>query len=194
MKKGIVFFSILTMFFGSMSLASADQINTENEYIQIWEDINDEYNLNMPLHYVHENKISIEEFKSKAREIIEAERELLDYLAQIEETSYHSENIVQPYAAVTKTRTKPTFSFPNHILIQATYTVNNNRISSVSSSSLKYTNTALFSNTYLTNISSPTYSYIDASRAVSVKYTAKIHFDSIFGTTTTLYTEFYYDA
>lgn len=62
MKKGIVFFSILTMFLGSMSLVSAvsaDQINTENEYIQIWEDINDEYNLNMPLHYVHENKISI---------------------------------------------------------------------------------------------------------------------------------------
>lgn len=78
--------------------------------------------------------------------------------------------------------------------IKATYTVNNNRISSVSSSSLKYTNTALLSNTYLTNISSPTYSYIDASRAVSVKYTAKVHFDSIIGTTTTLYTEFYYDS
>lgn len=76
MKKGIVFFSILTMFLGSMSLVSADQSNTENEYIQIWEDINDEYNLNMPLHYVHENKISIEEFESKAREIIKTEREL----------------------------------------------------------------------------------------------------------------------
>lgn len=204
MKK--ILMVALSMFFVTSPIVVSAQENTampveelvedntvEEDYIQVWENLNREYEMNLPLHYLNEEKITIEEFEKQARNIIKSEKELLEYIEEKSSNRTIAENTPQLAAIVTKTRTQDTFALPNHFAIEARYTVNGNQIQSVSRSQIKYKTTGLLTNTYLTNISSPQYMlYIDGGRTLGVSYTANVHFDSVFGTRTTLYSEFYY--
>ena len=67
------------------------------------------------------------------------------------------------------------------------------RIGLCRNAKLNITNKGIETNTYLTNISQPTYSIIDGGRTSTVKYTATVHFNSLIGVGgVVLYTEFYY--
>lgn len=164
---------------------------TVSPYEAILQEVNEEYGLELGYVPVDESKVTLEQYENKTREFAAEQRELLDYIAS-RETSSESAGISR--AAVTKTRTKATWELGQYFTITATYTVyDGSKISYCRNASLNMTTTAALTNTYLTSISGPTYSLIDSGRTSTVKYTATVHFDSLFGyANTSLYTEFYY--
>ena len=68
------------------------------------------------------------------------------------------------------------------------------KIVKAKSSSIIYKTAENVANVYLTNIGKAQYSYLDSMRTLAVKYQAKVHFDSAFGSTGTLYAEFNYNG
>lgn len=161
-------------------------------YEEVLNEANREFDLNLGYVPVDEEKVSLENYKEKTYQFAAEQRKLLDYIASREESSVPS---AETKSSVIKTKEKPTWNLGEYFKIKATYTVyNSNRISACRNASLNMTNMAILTNTYLTSISGPTYSVVDAGRTSTVKYTATVHFDSLWGySNTTLYTEFYYD-
>lgn len=135
--------------------------------------------------------LRLEDYKEKTYQFAVEQRELLDYIASKEETPEPS---ATSKSSVVKTKEKSTWNLGEYFKIKATYTVyDGNHISACRNACLNMTSLAILSNTYLTNISGLTYSVIDSGRTSTVKYTATVHFDSLWGySNTTLYTEFYY--
>lgn len=164
---------------------------TASPYEAVLKEVNEEYGLSLGYIPVDETKVSLEQYEQKTREFAAEQRELLDYIASREVCE---EPVGTARASVVKTRTKATWNLGQYFTITATYTVyNGSSISSCRNAKLNMTTTAALTNTYLTNISGPTYSVIDSGRTSTVKYTATVHFDSLIGySNTSLYTEFYY--
>ena len=189
LKKAV---SLLLAMALSMGLsANVFAAETVSPYEAILNEVNAEYGLDLGYVPVDESKVTLEQYEEKTREFAAEQRELLDYIAS-RETCAEPGGISR--ASGIKTRTKATWNLGQYFTITATYTVyDGSRISSCRNAKLNMTNTAIFTNTYLTNISGPTYSVIDGGRTSTVKYTATVHFDSIIGySNTSLYTEFYY--
>lgn len=160
-------------------------------YEEILNEANREFDLDLGYVPVDEEKVSLEDYKEKTYQFAAEQRELLDYIASREESPAPT---AEAKSSVVKTKEKPTWNLGEYFKIKATYTVyNGNRISACRNASLNMTNMAILTNTYLTSISGPTYSVIDSGRTSTVKYTATVHFESLWGySNTTLYTEFYY--
>lgn len=160
-------------------------------YEEILNEANREFNLDLGYVPVDEEKVSLEDYREKTYQFAAEQRELLDYIASREESSEPS---AATKSSVVKTKEKRTWNLGEYFKIKATYTVyDGNRISTCRNASLNLTNMAILTNTYLTNISGPTYSVIDSGCTSTVKYTATVHYNSLWGySNTTLYTEFYY--
>ena len=155
--------------------------------------VNIEYDLDLEYVPVDESEITLEQYEKEIRKIAAKQRELIDYIAsKEEESSAESRNVLR--ASVNKTKTKPTRDLGLYFTITATYTVYDGiRIGLCRNAKLNITNKGIETNTYLTNISQPTYSIIDGGRTSTVKYTATVHFNSLIGVGgVVLYTEFYY--
>lgn len=184
---GLMLSVVLCMGLSISSLAS----EMINPYEAILRKVNAEYGLDLGYVSVDESKVTLEQYEEKTREFASQQRELLDYIASRE---ICAEPVGTSRSSVNKTKTKAVWNLGQYFTITATYTVyDGSRISSCRNASLNMTNTALFTNTYLTDISGPAYSVIDGGRTSTVKYTATVHFDSIIGyKNTSLYTEFYY--
>lgn len=170
---------------GSMNVFAAD---TDVQYEAIFNQINDEYNLDLGYEPVDTEKVTLSEYEEFIREFAAQQRELLDYIESKETCEDSSLNVVSR-ANVVKTKTKDTWNFGNTFSITATYTVyDGEKISLCRNAVLNQKNQGA----YLTNISGPTYSLIDSARTSTVKYTATIHTDVATVSNGTLYTEFYY--
>lgn len=189
LKKAVSLLLVTALCMGlSMNVFAAE---TASPYEAILNEVNAEYGLDLGYIPVDETKVTLEQYEQTTREFAAEQRELLDYIASREACD---EPVGIARASVVKTRTKATWSLGQYFTITATYTVyNGTSISSCRNASLNMTTTAILTNTYLTNISGPTYSVIDSGRTSTVKYTATVHFDSLIGySNTSLYTEFYY--
>lgn len=175
----------------SMSVCAFAAEKEHSPYEEILNEANKEFNLDLGYVPVDEEKVTLEEYREKTYQFAAEQRELLDYIASREESAEPS---ATTKSSVVKTKEKPTWNLGEYFKIKATYTVyDGNRISACRNASLNMTNMAILTNTYLTSISGPTYSVIDSGRTSTVKYTATVHFDSLWGyNNTTLYTEFYY--
>lgn len=180
----------------SSSAFASEKVETDS-YEAILDSINKEYNLN--LGYVPvDASVNIEEYENIARKLAIQQRELLNYIALREAGSLSAPAYPSTAAlasSVVKTKTKPVWNFEGDFNIQATYTVfDNNTISLCRNATTKSTPSAIIANTYLTNISAPTYRVIDSGMTSTVKFTATIHYNSIVGfENMSLYTEFYYN-
>ena len=166
---------------------------TISSYENILNKVNIEYDLDLEYVPVDESEITLEQYEKEIRKIAVKQRELIDYIAsKEEESSAESRNVLR--ASVNKTKTKPTRDLGLYFTITATYTVYDGiRIGLCRNAKLNITNKGIETNTYLTNISQPTYSIIDGGRTSTVKYTATVHFNSLIGVGgVVLYTEFYY--
>ena len=166
-------------------------------YQQVLNEINKEYKLSLGYIPVDKDKISQSEYEEKTREFAIEQRELLNYIKNRKNTS--EQQSVSRYALSkstkkTKTKTKSTWELKQYFTITATYDVyDGKRISSCRNAKLNITTTGNIRNTYLTDISKPSYSVIDGGRTSTVKYTATVHLNNIVGyKNTVLYTEFYY--
>ena len=191
MKKVLSIFMVLILSIGcsTNAFASTGEILT---YEKILDDINENYDLELGYLLVDEDKMTLEEYKKVATKFAISQRELLDYIEN-RKISIESEYFNIERAAVQKTKTKPTWELGEYFTITATYTVEGKTMSLCRNAQLNMTNTAIFTNTYLTDISKPTYSILDGTCTSTVCYKATVHFDSVFGfSNTSLYTEFYY--
>lgn len=190
MRKNVKkFLSLLLItvlcFGGSMNVFAAD---TDVQYEEIFNQINDEYDLDLGYEPVDTEKVTLSEYEEFIREFAAQQRELLDYIESKETCEDSSLNAVSR-ANVVKTKTKDTWNFGNTFSITATYTVyDGQKISLCRNAVLNQKNQGA----HLTNISGPTYSLIDSARTSTVKYTATIHTDVATVSNGTLYTEFYY--
>lgn len=196
MKKIIATVLVMIMTMGlNSNVFAAEQIQT-NSYKEVLDSINKEYNLS--LGYVPvDSSVSIEKYETTARKVAIQERELLDYIASRETgrlAAPVAPNAVTLASSTVKTKTKSVWNYEDYFNITATFTISDgSRISACRNAKLKSTSTAAITNTYLTNISGPTYKVIDSGLTSTVKYTATLHFDSLIGfKNTSLYTEFYY--
>lgn len=176
----------------SMSVCAFAAEKEHSPYEEILNEASKEYNLDLGYVPVDEEKVTLEEYREKTYQFAAEQRELLDYIASREKSAEPS---ATTKSSVVKTKEKPTWNLGEYFKIKATYTVyDGNRISACRNASLNMTNMAILNNTYLTNILGPTYSVIDSGRTSTVKYTATVHFDRLWGfSNTTLYTEFYYN-
>jgi len=149
--------------------------------------INEKYGVDFKLSYIHKEQITVEEFESKLNELA---------IAQTVSNNKERFGITaeSTMSTVTKTRTKDSQDLPSHFSLTLTYDVTSNRVSNLRNAEINYKAAAILGNVYLTNISSPTYKTLDSGRTATVKYTATVHFDSIFGVDATLYAEYGYDA
>lgn len=174
----------------SLNVLAAEE--TISPYEAILNEVNEEYGLNLGYVEIDESKVTLVEYEEKTRELAAEQRELLDYI-ESRENCGGTFTEAAARASVVKTKTKPTWDLGQYFQIRATYTINNGTsISLCRNAELLMTNTAVLTNTYLTNISGPTYGHLDAGRTANVKYTAHVHFDSLVYSNVTLYTEFYY--
>ncbi len=190
-KIAVSVLMIMTLFMGLSINVSAMQ--TISPYEAILNVVNEEYGLNLGYVPVNEEKVTLEQYENKAREVAVEQRKLLDYI-ESREQSKTSRGTLR--ATVNKTRTKSVWNYEAYFTITATYTVyDGSQISLCRNASLNLTQGAILTNTFLTDISGPTYSVIDSGRTSTVKYTATVHYDSAIGfKNTSLYTEFYYDS
>ena len=180
MKKVLSVFIVIILSIGcsTNAFASTGEILT---YEKILDDINENYDLELGYLPVDQDKMTLEKYKEVATKFAISQRELLDYI----------EN--RKISTVQKTKTKPTWELGEYFTITATYTVEGKTMSLCRNAQLNMTNAAIFTNTYLTDISKPAYSMLDGSRTSTVLYKATVHFDSVLGfSNTSLYTEFYY--
>ena len=190
LKKAVVLLLAVVLCMG-MSM-NVFVTGTDSPYEAILKEINEEYGLSLGYIPVDETKVSLERYEQTTREFAAEQRELLDYIASREVCN---ESVGIARASVVRTRTKATWNLGQYFTITATYTIFNNgsNIGYCRDAKLNMTSTAILTNTYLTNISGPTYSVIDGGRTSTVLYTATVHFDSLIGySNTSLYTEFYY--
>lgn len=161
-------------------------------YETILNEVNEEYGLDLGYVEIDASKVTLEEYEEKTRELAAEQRELLDY---IESRENCEETFLEATAraSVIRTKKKSTWELGQYFQIRATYTITNGTsISLCRDAELLMTDTALFTNTYLMNISAPVYGRLDAGRTSNVKYTAHVHFNSLAYSNVTLYTEFYY--
>ena len=191
LKRMTGVFMAVTLCMGlSLNVLAAEE--TISPYEAVLNEINEEYELDLGYVEVDASKVTLEEYEETTRNLAASQRELLDY---IESREYSEEEYTESIAraSVVKTKAKPTWELGQFFQIRATYTItNNSSISLCRNAEILMTNAAILSNTYLTNISAPTYGHLDAGRTSTVKYTAHVHFDSVIYSNVTLYTEFYY--
>ena len=196
MKKVFSFILVVVLSIGCLITTYAST-NDVSPYENILNSINKEYNLELGYVEVDENKVSVKEYTRITRKIAKQQRELLDYIAEREkevQTSKLSDEMgIINATTVTKTRTKDVWGFEAYFKIKATYDVTGIRISSMRNASLDYKLWAHLTDTYITDLSSPTYGIIDSGRTGTVKYIGDLHY----GPFTTyenvsFYTEFYY--
>jgi hypothetical protein len=185
-------FSLIGMGINHASAATFDQ-KEQLPYQQVLERVNSEYQLNLEFIPVDPNKGSVEEYEQVTRKVAKEQRELLNYIKM---KTVSKDNLralsVTPNSGTSKTATKAVWGFENYFTIKATYTDYGSTLSNIRNASLGETLTAGLTNTYLTDISSPKYSIIDNGRTGTVKYTATLHYDSVYGyKNTALYAEFY---
>ena len=191
MKKVLSVFIVIILSIGcsTNAFASTGEILT---YEEILDDINENYDLELGYLPVDQDKMTLEKYKEVATKFAISQRELLDYIEN-RKISTESEYFNIERAAVQKTKTKPTWELGEYFTITATYTVEGKTMSLCRNAQLNMTNAAIFTNTYLTDISKPAYSMLDGSRTSTVLYKATVHFDSVLGfSNISLYTEFYY--
>ncbi len=191
LKKVVSLLMVIVLCVGINAKVFANE--TISSYENILNKVNIEYDLDLEYVPVDESEITLEQYEKEIRKIAAKQRELIDYIAsKEEESSAESRNVLR--ASVNKTKTKPTRDLGLYFTITATYTVYDGiRIGLCRNAKLNITNKGIETNTYLTNISQPTYSIIDGGRTSTVKYTATVHFNSLIGVGgVVLYTEFYY--
>lgn len=191
LKKVVSLLMVIVLCVGINAKVFANE--TISSYENILNKVNIEYDLDLEYVPVDESEITLEQYEKEIRKIAAKQRELIDYIAsKEEESSAESRNVLG--ASVNKTKTKPTRDLGLYFTITATYTVYDGiRIGLCRNAKLNITNKGIETNTYLTNISQPTYSIIDGGRTSTVKYTATVHFNSLIGVGgVVLYTEFYY--
>ena len=189
MKKLIsVVCLICSLFCISLSSAFAAE---KDCYEQVLNKVNEAYGTNLGYVKVNESEISLEDYTNLAKKIAADQRRLLDYLESKEnEMMDISENEAALYSTITKTRTKPTWSFPSNITITATYNVYDGvRVSSAWGARLGLT-AGGYLNTQILNESGPSYSLLDGGRTAGVKYTATVKINGATFSNSTLYTEF----
>lgn len=190
LKKVVSLLMVIVLCVGINAKVFANE--TISSYENILNKVNIEYDLDLEYVPVDESEITLEQYEKEIRKIAAKQRELIDYIAsKEEESSAESRNVLR--ASVNKTKTKPTRDLGLYFTITATYTVYDGiRIGLCRNAKLNITNKGIETNTYLTNISQPTYSIIDGGRTSTVKYTATVHFNSLIGVGgVVLYTEFY---
>lgn len=153
--------------------------------------------MDLTIDYVDEDEISLDQFKVQAKELIKHERDTQNYIKKrlinnIMESN--TLNVLSTRSTKTVTYKKDCDALGQYFKIKATYTINVKKIVKAKSSSIIYKTAANVANVYLTNIGKAQYSYLDSMRTLAVKYQAKVHFDSAFGSTGTLYAEFNYNG
>lgn len=182
---------------GGTTVSAASQEVSPYEEVLI--SINEEFDLDLGYIPVDESEVSLEEYEQTTRKLAIQQRELLDYIDMREKQSSNSETLMQSkdytvLSTSTKTRTKDVWNYGSYFSITATYDVNGIYLSSLRNAQLNQTTWAKVTNTFASNLSSPSYSIIDGGRTGTVRFTGNLHFNSTipYGNVT-FYTEFYYN-
>ena len=184
MKKIIcVLTLIMTVLGGGINIFAA----TQDQYQMVWKELNAKYGMDLPLDYVN-----------KDEEFIKHERDTENYIKERIDDNIMESDVLNLSLNTRSTKSvtykKDCKGLGQYFKIKATYTINGKKIVKAKSSSIIYKTAANVANVYLTNIGKAQYSYLDRMRTLAVKYQAKVHFDSAFGSTGTLYAEFNYNG
>ena len=195
MKKIIcVLTLIMTVLGGGINIFAA----TQDQYQMVWKELNAKYGMDLPLDYVNKDEISLDQFKVKAEEFIKHERDTENYIKERIDDNIMESDVLNLSLNTRSTKSvtykKDCKGLGQYFKIKATYTINGKKIVKAKRSSIIYKTAANVANVYLTNIGKAQYSYLDSMRTLAVKYQAKVHFDSAFGSTGTLYAEFNYNG
>ena len=184
----------MTVLGGGINIFAA----TQDQYQMVWKELNAKYGMDLPLDYVNEDEISLDQFKVKAEEFIKHERDTENYIKERIDDNIMASDVLNLSLNTRSTKSvtykKDCKGLGQYFKIKATYTINGKKIVKAKSSSIIYKTAANVANVYLTNIGKAQYSYLDSMRTLAVKYQAKVHFDSAFGSTGTLYAEFNYNG
>ena len=183
MKKIIcVLTLIMTVLGGGINIFAA----TQDQYQMVWKELNAKYGMDLPLDYVNKDEISLDQFKVKAEEFIKHERDTENYIKERIDDNIMESDVLNLSLNTRSTKSvtykKDCKGLGQYFNVKA------------KSSSIIYKTAANVANVYLTNIGKAQYSYLDSMRTLAVKYQAKVHFDSAFGSTGTLYAEFNYNG
>ena len=184
---------IITVLAGSINTFAA----TQDQYQMVWKELNEKYGMDLPIDYIDEDEISLDQFKVQSEELIKQERDTQNYIKErlinnIMESN--TLNVLSTRSTKTVTYKKDCDALGQYYKIKATYTINGKKIVRAKSSSIIRKAAANADNVSLTNIGKVQYSYLDSMRTLGVKYNAKVHFKSIYGMPTTIYAEFNYNG
>lgn len=162
----------------------------DDEYVQILNEINEEYHTDIGYGYVDKEKVSLDEY----REFMET---VAQYSAETDEAIRKRHNNMEvlnagiALASTQRTATADVWgSWASSFAVTATYTVNGNKIVSLQSAKVKNKNILGF--LYTANAGSPTSSIIDSGRTLTVTFygTVRSIEGAISATNVKLYTEF----
>ena len=184
----------MTVLGGGINIFAA----TQDQYQMVWKELNAKYGMDLPLDYVNEDEISLDQFKVKAEEFIKHERDTENYIKERIDDNIMESDVLNLSLNTRSTKSvtykKDCKGLGQYFKIKATYTINGKKIVRAKSSSIIYKAGANTDNVYLTNVGKVQYSCLDSMRTLGVKYNAKVHFQGIYGMPTTIYAEFNYNG
>ena len=69
---------IITVLAGSINTFAA----TQDQYQMVWKELNEKYGMDLPIDYIDEDEISLDQFKVQAEELIKQERDTQNYIKE----------------------------------------------------------------------------------------------------------------
>lgn len=149
---------------------------------------------------IDESEISLDDYINITRQVAQQQRELIDYISLRDSADFElftlqslaTATATATATTVTKTKTKDIWGMATYFSITTTYNVSGTQISYMRNSQINYKLACYIADAWLSNISSPKYSYLDGGRTGAVRYTADLYYGSSRYGNIVLYTEYYY--
>lgn len=191
MKKIICFALAAVMLFNFSTTAVAAEVSSNDRYVEVLSEINEEYGQELVLQNVDPSKISLEEFEVLMRDLAIQQKELKEYIANREE--YISDRTNLNFARSSSKTVKKDCWNADSFYMTATYDVNGTQISNPRNITI---GTSIPFGYYTCNVGYPTTQIIDSGRTLTVTAygTYNNNFAGIHVSNFHLYTEFYYDS
>lgn len=196
MKKVLSLFLtlILAMGISGNVLAYTPTSEGVSAYEEILNSINKEFNLELGYVPVNEDEITLKEYEEFTLKIAKQQREALDHIAMLkaEDKINNLIGLSDYYVTPRATKTVPVKHLEKYFNITADYDIIANvKVGNIRNARLGQTWHSTVTNTYITNLSAPTYDYVNGGRDGYISYTGSVHFNgNISYTNYTLYAIF----